>query len=273
MKNNFIKTVLHIIFILTIIFSTNVSSNENKQIDLRKSFITIETKNYAWRTAIQSVLISENNTYYLMKEVMAEKIGDKPFSDSNRHLFLLLIDNEKEYVFRTNPVGHFKKSSYEFKKKLIVKKIIKFNEVENQNLHQVYASVNSLNNTQIFCSIDYKFKEKKYTLITNCDYLNFSNSDKKLFIQPALGYVPFVDETSEYKSFGYAALFVSEKNGKLEFILNDSGPIFDLYDSDNILKKFAKRILNFLTSFKVKNSFSKVISIDNAELKFFVYKN
>ena len=88
-----------------------------------------------------------------------------------------------------------------------------------------------------------------------------------------MGFVPFVDETSDYKSFGYAALFASEKNGKLEFILNDSGSIFDLYESDNLLKKFTKRVLNILTSFKKKNSFSKVISIDNSKIKFFVYKN
>ena len=48
-------------------------------------------------------------------------------------------------------------------------------------------------------------------------------------------------------------------------------PIFDLYKSDSFLKSL-QRILNILTSFKVKNSFSKVISIDDAELKF-LFKN
>ena len=272
MKNNFFKTVLNVICILIFIFSTNVSSNENKQIDLRKSFVTIESGFNDWRTVIQSVLISENNTYYLMKEIMAERVGEKPFSNYTRHLHMMLIDDKKGSVFKTNPVGEFKKSSYQLKK-VIAKKNISFSELEYKNLKEVHDTLISFDNTPIFCSIDYAYKGKNYTLISNCDYLNFSNTAKKLFIQPALGYVPFVDETSDYKSFGYVALFMSEKNGKLEFILNDSSSIFDLYKSDSFLKKLTKRILNILTSFKVKNSFSKVISIDDAELKFFVYKN
>ena len=128
-------------------------------------------------------------------------------------------------------------------------------------------------NVKIYCSIKYEYNGIKYNLLTICDYLNFSKKNNNFFIQPALGYVPFIDEANSTKNYGYVAFKIGEKNSKLEFILNEIGPIFTIYKNDNFIKQNVKKILNFLTSFKVKNSFSKLVSIDKAQLSFFIYKS
>jgi hypothetical protein len=96
-----------LIFILTFLF-TKVYADENFIIDLDKSFIEIEAPTYKWRSNIQSVLISENNTYYLMKEIMAENISSQPFINTNKHLHLMLVNEKSINIFRTQPIGEFR---------------------------------------------------------------------------------------------------------------------------------------------------------------------
>lgn len=108
------------------------------------------------------------------------------------------------------------------------------------------------------------------SLFQFCDYINFDKNNENYFIQPALGYVPFVDEITGFKSYVYAAINAGKKIGKLEFILNQSQPILSIYHKDNIVKKTIKKILNFLIYFKSKNDFLKLVTIDNAEVIFFV---
>ena len=258
-----------LIFILTFLF-TKVYADENFIIDLDKSFIEIEAPTYKWRSNIQSVLISENNTYYLMKEIMAENMSSQPFINANKHLHLMLVNEKSINIFRTQPVGEFRQNTFEVKE-VSAKKNIIFNKIKFLSFKEVHEILLNSKNVKIYCSIKYEYNEIKYNLLTICDYLNFSKKNNNFFIQPALGYVPFIDEANSTKNFGYVAFNIGEKNNKLEFILNTIGPIFTIYKNDHFIKRNLKKILNFLTSFKVQNSFSKVVSIDDAQLSFFIY--
>jgi hypothetical protein len=259
-----------LIFILTFLF-TKVYADENYIIDLEKSFIEMDSPTYKWRTNIQSVLISKNNTYYLMKEIMAESISGQPFTNENRHLHLMLVNEKSINIFRTQPVGEFRRNTFEVNKEVSAKKNIIFNKIKFLSFKEVHEILLNSKNVKIYCSIKYEYNEIKYNLLTICDYLNFSKKNNNFFIQPALGYVPFIDEANSTKNYGYVAFNIGEKNSKLEFILNEIGPIFTIHKNDHFIKRNLKKILNFLTSFKVKNSLSKVVSIDDAQLSFFIY--
>ena len=268
MRFNYIKLIIKVFFI--IVFANPSYSNDYLKIDLSKSFIKIYSDTYLWRSNIQSILISENNTYYLLKEVVAEQMGERPFYNSHAHMFMAVVDKESVRVFRSKPVSEFKKNL--FLTNMRSEKIISKSMTKNMKLNEVYEALHSSQSINIYCSIKYVFEEKKYNLISPCDYINFSYKNKNFFIQPALGYVPFVSGVEENNiNYGYVAINIGEKVGKLEFILNDTGPIFTVYDSDNFIKSFLKKLLNYLTFFKTKNSLSKIISIDDAELSFFKY--
>lgn len=261
-----------ILLILLIFLNTNLYAYENNKIDLEKSFIEIHSPKYKWRTSIQSVLISENNTYYLMKEIRAENMSATPFLNANRHLHVMLVNEKNIDIFRMMEVGNYTKSVFRADKKIYkAKKNVVFNKIKFLNINEVQEILQYSKNVKIYCSIEYTYDEIKYNLLSVCDYLNFNYKDKDFFIQPALGYVPFVDEKNSTKNFGYVALNIGKKNRKLEFILNDIGPIFTIYKADSLIKRSVKKILNLLTYFKVKNSFSKLVSIDNSKLSFFVY--
>ena len=110
----------------------------NYIIDLEKSFIEMDSPTYKWRTNIQSVLISKNNTYYLMKEIMAESISGQPFTNENRHLHLMLVNEKSINIFRTQPVGEFRRNTFEVNKEVSAKKNIIFNKIKFLSFKEVH---------------------------------------------------------------------------------------------------------------------------------------
>ena len=154
MKFNYIKLIIKVFFI--IVFTNPSYSNDDLKIDLSKSFIKIYSEKYLWINSIQSVLISENNTYYLLKETPAETMGENPFKNVNRHMYMGLVDNENFRAFRYAPVGKYK-NNLSLKENLRFEKYILKRLTKNLKLDEVYEILHSSKSTNIYCSINYIF--------------------------------------------------------------------------------------------------------------------
>ena len=104
-KNKFSFTFFFLKCLIFTTFVFHAHGIEKQKINLKDSLIYIDAPDYSWRTSIQSVLVTKNNNYYLMKEIMVETMGNRPFYDVNRHLFLPLVENNKINIFKTAAVG------------------------------------------------------------------------------------------------------------------------------------------------------------------------
>ena len=204
----------------------------------------------------------ENDTYFLLEETMAENMSKTPFANTNRHLIRFIVNNDGANIFRTSSVGHFRKNLFPVEDDIkIIRKIIK-TKAHKVELEDVYKILQSSGSTKLYCSIDYVYEKKKYNLIKRCDYLNFKTKKDDLFIQSALGIVPFVSiKEGKNINFGYGAINIINENTNLEFLLNKTEPIFTVYKNDGLIKTTLKNVLNILTYFKTKNSFSERIVV------------
>ncbi len=265
-----ISLQIFLLFFVSTTFSTFAKEAEKDKINLYQSFITFDSKNYSWRTSIQSVLLTKKNNYFLTKEIMAETNSERPFHNIERYLYLALVENKKISVFRTSILTKSKKNLSIYPN-LISKKNIKFSKFKIISKEEITEILKKGERTIFYCSIKYNYKKISYELITICDYVNFNQKNNSYFLQPALGLVPFVDETNDYKSYGYVAVHQNKENEKLEFLLNEKTSIFSINIENNLIKKFLKKIFNGLSFFIKKNEFSRVIPIDNVQLSYFVY--
>ena len=85
-----------------------------------------------------------------------------------------------------------------------------------------------------------------------------------------MGYVPFI--LKNQLRYGYVVLNVNGKNnGYLEFLLNEKTTIFNINLKKNLIKFFIKKILNIFLFFIKKNDFTKLISIKESKINFFLY--
>ena len=252
------------------LFIENTYSENLKKIDIEKSKINfIEEKN-SWRTNIESILITDNNEIYLVKECRAEKIGEHPFLNIGRYEFLGIIEDEKTHFIRTPAIGHNKLNLQSNAAIENEKNIIKSN-VEYLNFEEVYNIVSLGKNNNIFCEIEYFYQGIKYNLITKCQYINYNTkqSDEK-YLQPIAGYVPFI--TNNNLRYGYVALYITEKKkGHLEFLLNKKSNLFTINPEQNLIKLYIKKILNTLLFFYKQNNFSEIVSIKESKINFFQY--
>ena len=264
-------------FQFLLILSFNLSHAE--LIDINKSSIIFSSKessdinNYSWQVNIESVLTAENNTYFFLKETMAENMSKTPFANTNRHLIRFIVSNDDTNIFRTASVSHFRKNLFPYSDEIKITRKIAKTKAHKVELEDVYKILESLVPTTLYCSIDYVYEKKKYNLIKSCDYLNFNTKKEDFFIQIAIGIVPFVSiKEGENINFGYAAINLRKENINLEFLLNKIGPIFTVYKNDGFIKTNSKNVLNILTYFKTKNSFSERVVIQDAKLSFFKYQ-
>ena len=219
------------------------------------------------------MLKTENDTYFLLKETMAENMSKTPFANTNRHLVRFIVSNYGANIFRTSSVGNYRKNVFPYRNGIKITRKIAKTKAHKVELEDVYKILESLVPTTLYCSIDYVYEKKKYNLIKSCDYLNFNTKKEDLFIQIALGIVPFVSiKEGENINFGYAAINLRNENTNLEFLLNKIEPIFTVYKNDGLIKTTLKKVLNILTYFKTKNSFSERIVVQDAKLSFFKYQ-
>jgi|TARA_B100001964_G_scaffold205788_1_gene236441 hypothetical protein len=125
----------------------------------------------------------------------------------------------------------------------------------------------------IYCQIEFEYEEESYNLLSKCEYINYGiNSDKNKYLQPSMGYVPFIYK--KQLKYAYVVLNTTEKeNGYLEFVLNEKTEMFDIENSKNLLKTVIKIILNKFFFFIKKNDFTKIISIKKNKIFFFNTNN
>jgi len=241
-------------------------------INLGESFISFMGQRNSWRVDIESVLSSENKNFYLLKECTAEIIGEHPFSFPRSYEFFGIIEDDKTHLFRTSSVDAHKgilqsNVNIKHKKNLTESNI---NYLSFEKAHEIVSS-NKISN--VYCKIEYEYETIKYSLIAKCSYINYNsekNTDK--YLQPIMGYVPFV--LKNQLRYGYVALNVNKKNNNyLEFLLNEKSPIISLSTSgkQNLIRLSIKKILNKLLFFLTKNAFTKLISIKESKINFFLY--
>ena len=240
-------------------------------IDLNKSFIHFILPKNSWRTNIKSVLTFENNILFLVKECRAETIGEKPFYQTGRYEYLAIEDNYGTSVFRTYSLD-YQKTNLQYLSSKKNKKNILISDIEYLSFNVVNEIVSSNNPSNIFTEIEYEFENKKYNLISKCEYINYNSDDnKEKYLQPIMGYVPFV--LNNIISYGYVVLYVKKGcvNGNLEFLISEKNSLFTIGKNENIIRKLIKLILNNLLFFSKKNEFSKYISLKSSKINFFRY--
>ena len=267
---NISKKFILYIFLFNFFFIETTFSDDLKKIDIHNSVIHfIEEKN-SWRTDIKSILITENQKIYLVKECRAEKVGKHPFLHIGRYEFLGIVEDDKTHFIRTSATGD-KKSNLQLNAPIKNKKYIIKSNVEYLNFEEVHKIVSSGKINNIYCEIEYYYEGIKYNLITKCEYINYNTkkSDEK-YLQPIMGYVPFkIDNKLRY---GYVALYIGEKeNGYLEFLLNKKSNLFIINPDQNFVKLYVKKILNTMLFFYKQNNFTELVSIKESKIKFFQY--
>jgi len=207
-----------------------------------------------------------------MKECRAEIIGEHPFSHPGSYEFLGIIEDDKTHFIKTSSVDA-NKGNVQLNTPMKNKKYIVESNVNYLSFEKVYEIVSSGKTNNIYCKIEYEYEAIKYSLITKCEYINY-NTEKKgdKYLQPIMGYVPFI--LKDQLRYGYVALNVNEKkNGCLEFLLNEKSSIFLFRSSlqQNLIRLFIKKILNKFLFFAKRNNFTKLVSIKESKIYFFIY--
>jgi len=254
-----------------------------RYINLEKSFLFAHINKYnSWRSSVKSLLINltDNKKYYLTKECRAESIGQYPFTHPAKSEMCIIFEDKKlKYLIRDNPV--LKKNDFDNHHYQIVP--IKENEDKvivtetDYDLLDYNNTLNFLKNRSlenIYCKLDYNFQNKKYSIFSKVEYINFPGSNSKnrnydtSFLQPIMGYVPFEQDGKIFIT--YVVRYTSPKlEGNLEFILraNTNFPKFNY--SSNSLKGRLKRFLVSLLYFIKVSEFYHRVSIDYSKCEFF----
>ena len=240
-------------------------------INIHKSFIHFVGEKNSHRANIKSILSTKNKKIFLSKECRAERISEHPFfNHSDRYEGFAIVENHKTHVIRTFAVGSNKKN-VQLNAPVKNKKYIVESNVNYLSFEKIHEIVSSGKTNNIYCKIEYEYEAIKYSLISKCEYLNYNtekNGDK--YLQPIMGYVPFI--LKNQLRYGYVALNVNGKNnGYLEFLLNEKTTIFNINLKKNLIKFFIKKILNIFLFFVKKNNFTKLISIKESKINFFLY--
>lgn len=253
---------------------SNISFSEDlKKIDISKSFIHFTVSDgKGWRTNIESVLISKNKNIFLVKECRSESVShQRPFfSHPFRYEFLAIVENDKSHFIRTSATDG-NDSNVELDSLIENKKYITESNANDLSFNEVYEILLSGKKKNIYCKIDYEHEGIKYSLISKCEYINYgSDKDNNKYLQPIMGYTPFVHENKI--RYGYAAINKNEKsNGRLEFLLNEKSPIFNVSVNQNLFKLYIKKFLNKLLFFYNKNDFTELVSIKESKINFFSF--
>jgi len=240
-------------------------------INLDKSSIHFEGDKGSWKTNIKSILSTENKKFFLLKECRAESIGEHPFfNHPGRYEFLGIVEDDKTHFIRTSHVDS-NRGNVQLHAQSKTKKYLVESNVNYLSFEKTYEIISSGKINNIYCEIEYEHEAKKYSLITKCEFVNYDNeksSDK--YLQPIMGYVPFI--LKNQLRYGYVVLNTNGKsNGCLEFLLNEKTAIFNIYPKQNPIKFILKKILNIFLFYAKKNDFTKLISIKESKINFFLY--
>ena len=228
------------------------------------------------------VNLTDNKKYYLTKECRAEHIGQYPFLHQSQSEFCIIFEDKKlKYLIRNSPVSKkndFDNHHYDIHslKENEDKVILTETDYDLLDYNNTLNILNNRSLENIYCKLDYNFQNKKYSIFSKVEYINFPGSNSKnrkldtSFLQPIMGYVPFEKDGKIY--IAYVARYTSPKlEGNLEFRLRANTKLSNFYYGDYGLKVRLKfLLLNFL---KIKVSeFYERISINQSEYSFFIKK-
>jgi len=122
--------------------------------------------------------------------------------------------------------------------------------------------------------LDYNFQNKKYSIFSKVEYLNFPGSNSKnreldtSFLQPIMGYVPFEKNGKMY--IAYVVRYTSPKlEGNLEFRLRKNTSFSNFYYNRNNIKGKLKLFFLSLLNFIKVSEFDLLVSINNSKYEFF----
>lgn len=159
-----------------------------KHINLERSFFFVNTnKDNSWRTSAKSLLINltDNKKYYLTKECRTEIVGQHPFTHPVKSEFSIVFEDKKlKHVIRNKPI--LKKKDFDFNHYSIHS--LKENENKiiltetDYDLLDYNNILNILNNRileNIYCKLDYNFQNKKYSIFSKVEYINFPGTNSK----------------------------------------------------------------------------------------------
>ncbi len=257
-------------------------------LDLENSYVYFNCGEVnCWRGAIKSTLtnITDNKTYYLTKECRAEIIGQYPFKhQSNSEICIIVKDKDCKYAIRDNPIfknddfdnHHYHMVSLKESNDEVILTKTNYELLDYENiLEHLYNR--TLEN--IYLNLDYTFQNKKYSIFSKVEYLNFPGSmvDKKTeknrtldtnYLQPIIGYVPF--ENNGKIHIAYVARYISQNlQGNLEFRLRTNTKSSNFYYGAYNLKVKLKFLLLDLLKIKI-SEFCQRISIKESEYSFYI---
>jgi len=239
-------------------------------INIDKSFIETGKGENFTRSNIKSILSTKNKKIFLLKECRAELIGEHPFLNYPvKYEYFSVIENDKIYAIRTSSIEDAGRNTSLIVDRKVTKKIVESN-INYLSFEKIIEMLALSELNKIFCEIEYEFEGTKYNLISKCEYINYNKKTGARYLQPIMGYVPFI--LKNQIRYGYVVLNVNkEKNGYLEFLLNEKTNIFNVNTKQNFVKLFIKKILNIFLFFVKKNDFTEIISIKESKINFFLY--
>ena len=235
-----------------------------RYVNLEKSFLFVNTnKDNISRASVKSLLVNltDNKKYYLTKESRAEYIGQYPFLHQSKSELCIVLENKKlKYLIRNNPAlkkNDFDNHHYDIHplKENEDKVIVTETDYDLLDYNNTLNFLNNRSIENIYCKLDYNFQNKKYSIFSKVEYLNFPGSNSKnrkldtSYVQPIMGYVPFEKDGKIY--IAYVARYTSPKlEGNLELRLRANANFSDFnYTSNNLkgkLKRFLVSLLNFI---------------------------
>lgn len=258
-----------------------------KLINLENSYYYINCNgDNCWRVSVKSSIINltDNKTYRLTKECRAEMIGQYPFKHpAKSELCVVFDDKDKKYFIRNSSVlkkDDFITHNYKVKTQKEDGDIFFYSETEYDHLsyENTLKILKNRSSENIYCKLDYIFQNKRYSIFSKVEYLNFPGSNlrnRKLddnYLQPIIGYVPFEKDEKIY--IAYAVRYISPNlDGNLEFRLRSNTSYADFVVNDNSLKrKFKYFVISFFNFIKVSD-FHYRISIKDSKCEFYKKKS
>ena len=244
----------------------------SEEIHLESSFIFFisEDRIDQCRVNIKTILRNEtkNKNYFLVKECRAEAIDKNPFKNHSGRYEYLGIVHEKALFLRHKSFGNQINSELPIEYNDIKINSKKVKLLKNTDVVEI---LKKRKEEKIFCKINFNFENFNYSIISECEYINFpgpTHNNKQEFLQPILGYIPFIINGKIYVS--YVVTHVADNiESDLDILVRDKFPIYTHFDN-NLVKNCIKLVLNKLLFFLRKNEFEKYISV-KSKIQFYTY--
>ena len=123
----------------------------------------------------------------------------------------------------------------------------------------------------MFSKITYEYQNKEFIIFNKVEYLNFDGvkNNKREYLQPTYGYVPFLRDDKIYISY-FAKYLERDMQGNLEFRIRTNQKLNRLIPySSNFIYNLIKKILFFSSPIIKIPQFYEKISIKKSKIEFY----